>query len=110
MIGLVDLLASWRTTKWPPARFAWAILKAFKLAVVMLWRRGTTALPRNAVHCPVCGRSFGKFYTLGRKPKSRRNALCPFCDSRERSRLTFLFLATMPPPRADLAYCAGSLP
>ena len=71
-------------------------LKAFELRLRRLRRRAAPLLyPGDAMHCPVCDRSFGKFRTAGRKPKSRRNALCPFCASRERDRLAFLFLATL---------------
>ena len=44
----------------------------------------------DAVHCPVCERSAIAFLPSGKPP--RPHVLCPFCGSRERARLTWLFL------------------
>ena len=46
----------------------------------------------DAMHCPVCDRSFRKFRAAGRKQERRANAVCPFCGARERDRLAHLFL------------------
>ena len=46
----------------------------------------------DAVHCPVCDRSFRRFRAAGRKQERRANAICPFCGARERDRLAYLFL------------------
>ena len=55
----------------------------------------------GALHCPVCARSFRRFRAAGRKPQRRANAVCPFCASRERDRLAYLFLQD--------AYVAGPI-
>jgi SAM-dependent methyltransferase len=44
----------------------------------------------DAVHCPVCERGAIAFLPSGKPP--RPHVLCPFCGSRERARLTWLFL------------------
>ena len=54
----------------------------------------------NAVHCPVCDRSFRGFRSAGNKRNRRPNAVCPYCAARERDRLTFLFLASPAGPAA----------
>lgn len=48
-------------------------------------------LKGDAVHCPVCEKSFRKFLPYGYVTK-RENALCPNCLSLERHRLMWLFL------------------
>lgn len=83
------------------------------------WRRRAAPLvyAGDAVHCPVCGRSFRKFRSAGRKPVRRRGAVCPWCASRERDRLAFLFLRRLEPvgrllhiaPEACLAPCLRRL-
>ena len=44
----------------------------------------------NNVQCPICGKSFRKFFPYGRE--ARDNALCTNCLSLERHRLIYLFL------------------
>lgn len=71
----------------------------------------------DAVHCPVCDRSFRKFRSAGRKPARRRGAVCPHCAARERDRLAFLFLRELEPvgnllhiaPEACLVPCLRRL-
>lgn len=46
----------------------------------------------DAVHCPVCDRDFDKFLPAGTGARARPGAVCPFCRSRERDRLTWLYL------------------
>jgi predicted SAM-dependent methyltransferase len=46
----------------------------------------------DAVHCPVCGGSFRHFLPAGSGKRARPGAVCPGCRSRERDRLTWLFL------------------
>lgn len=58
-------------------------------------RAAPLLLAGSAMHCPVCARSFRRFRAAGRKPERRANAVCPFCASRERDRLAFLFLRDM---------------
>ena len=62
-------------------------------------RRGVAPLlyRGDAVYCPVCARSFRAFRSAGRKPHRRRGAVCAYCASRERDRLTFLFLRRLEP-------------
>ena len=63
----------------------------------------------NAVHCPVCRRSFRKFRPAGTRRTRRENAVCPYCSSRERDRLTYLFLsasAGAPPLGSPLLHIA----
>ena len=55
-------------------------------------RAAPVLLAGGAMHCPVCTRSFRRFRAAGRRPERRANAVCPFCASRERDRLAFLFL------------------
>lgn len=50
----------------------------------------------NNVTCPVCERSFKKFFPYGRI-KPRENALCPNCLSLERHRLMWLYLKEKTP-------------
>lgn len=47
----------------------------------------------DAVHCPVCDHDFSRFLPAGSGDRSRDAAVCPLCRSRERDRLTWLFLA-----------------
>lgn len=58
-------------------------------------RAAPVLLAGSAMHCPVCARSFRRFRSAGRKRQRRTNAVCPFCASRERDRLAFLFLRDM---------------
>ena len=51
-----------------------------------------------AVHCPVCQRSFRGFRPAAKRHARRDNAICPFCASRERDRLAFLFLCAPKAP------------
>ena len=51
----------------------------------------------DAMHCPLCARSFRKFRTAGRNAARRENAVCPACGSRERDRLACLFLRQLEP-------------
>lgn len=46
----------------------------------------------DAVHCPVCGQDFSCFLPAGTGKRARDGAVCPGCRSRERDRLTWLFL------------------
>ncbi len=46
----------------------------------------------DAVHCPVCGGDFAHFLPAGSGARARPGAVCPRCRSRERDRLTWLFL------------------
>jgi SAM-dependent methyltransferase len=50
----------------------------------------------DAVHCPVCEHDFSKFLPAGTGKRYREQAVCPFCRSRERDRLTWLFLQQRP--------------
>lgn len=52
----------------------------------------------DAVHCPVCDRSFRGFRSAGNRRTRRPNAVCPYCAARERDRLTFLFLTSADGP------------
>jgi len=46
----------------------------------------------DAVHCPCCGGDFSEFLPAGSGARARPGAVCPLCRSRERDRLTWLFL------------------
>ncbi|MEM1403104.1 MAG: methyltransferase domain-containing protein [Pseudomonadota bacterium] len=46
----------------------------------------------DAVHCPVCSQDFALFLPAGTGKRARPGAVCPGCRSRERDRLTWLFL------------------
>ncbi|MEE4279659.1 MAG: methyltransferase domain-containing protein, partial [Halieaceae bacterium] len=46
----------------------------------------------DAVHCPVCDGNFKHFLPAGSGERARPGAVCPRCRSRERDRLTWLFL------------------
>ncbi|MDP5071015.1 MAG: class I SAM-dependent methyltransferase [Congregibacter sp.] len=46
----------------------------------------------DAVHCPVCDHSFSHFLPAGSGQRLRPGAVCPLCRSRERDRLSWLFL------------------
>ncbi|MCY3838534.1 MAG: methyltransferase domain-containing protein [Gammaproteobacteria bacterium] len=74
------------------------------------WRRSAAPVTwaGDAVHCPVCDRSFRGFRPAGRKRTRRPNAVCPYCTARERDRLTFLFLASErgPPAGGPLLHIA----
>ena len=71
----------------------------------------------DAMRCPVCARSFRKFRAAGGGTARRRNAVCPYCASRERDRLAFLFLRRLEPvgrllhiaPEACLVSCLRGL-
>jgi len=62
----------------------------------------------DAVHCPICERSFRGFRPAGRRRTRRDNAICPYCTARERDRLAFLFLRGRegPPRGAPLLHVA----
>lgn len=47
-------------------------------------------LKGDAVHCPICERGAITFLPSGKPP--RPHVLCPFCGSRERARMMWLFL------------------
>ena len=55
-------------------------------------RLSTVIYHGDAVHCPVCERSFSKFLPAGTGKRRRDNAVCPRCRARERDRLTWLFM------------------
>jgi predicted SAM-dependent methyltransferase len=46
----------------------------------------------DAVHCPVCQGDFRHFLPAGSGKRARAAAVCPGCRSRERDRLTWLFV------------------
>lgn len=46
----------------------------------------------DAVACPICGHSFSQFLPAGTGARARSAAVCPLCRSRERDRLSWLFL------------------
>ncbi|MFT7287637.1 MAG: putative SAM-dependent methyltransferase [Halieaceae bacterium] len=46
----------------------------------------------DAVHCPVCSHDFARFLPAGSGDRGREAAVCPLCRSRERDRLSWLFL------------------
>lgn len=46
----------------------------------------------DAVYCPVCNHSFARFLPAGSGARARDGAVCPRCRSRERDRLSWLFL------------------
>lgn len=46
----------------------------------------------DAVECPVCEHSFSRFLPAGTGKRARDSAVCPLCRSRERDRLSWLFL------------------
>lgn len=46
----------------------------------------------DAVHCPVCEQDFARFLPAGSGKRARDAAVCPGCRSRERDRLTWIFL------------------
>lgn len=50
----------------------------------------------DAVYCPVCDHSFSQFLPAGTAERRRDNAVCPYCRSRERDRLTWLFVQSRP--------------
>ena len=53
----------------------------------------------DAVHCPICVRSFRGFRPAGKRRARRENAICAYCASRERDRLAYLFLCSADGPR-----------
>ncbi|MFA6422557.1 MAG: methyltransferase domain-containing protein [Candidatus Buchananbacteria bacterium] len=59
------------------------ILKKAKRNAKMIFYVG------NGVECPCCGKKFKKFIDIS---ATRKNAICPNCDSYERHRLLWLFL------------------
>ncbi|WP_375583640.1 class I SAM-dependent methyltransferase [Cyclobacterium xiamenense] len=75
-------LISW-TIRYVPRRYL-QLFSHFFLRLAAVFYRG------NAVHCPICERSFRKFLPYGRV--GRDNALCPNCLGLERHRLMWLFL------------------
>jgi predicted SAM-dependent methyltransferase len=46
----------------------------------------------SEVHCPVCDHEFARFLPAGSGDRARDRAVCPLCRSRERDRLSWLFL------------------
>lgn len=50
----------------------------------------------NKFFCPVCRRRASRFKSAGSGYERRQNAVCPFCKSRERDRLTSLFFDKYP--------------
>jgi len=52
--------------------------------------------PGDRYHCPVCEGNFGRFRPAGTGHRHRENAVCPSCRSRERDRLTWLFISARP--------------
>jgi SAM-dependent methyltransferase len=61
-----------------------------QVAALRLYRRVRARSHRgDAVFCPLCSRSFSQFAMVGSPP---RRGACPFCDSRERHRLLWLYL------------------
>ena len=76
-------------------------LKRLEYRLRRLRRRAAPVIwAGNAVHCPVCDRSFRGFRPAGKRRARRPNAVCPRCASRERDRLTFLFLGGTDAPVA----------
>lgn len=72
-------------------------MQFFKAAEVRLREiRNRLLAPRlhggDAVHCPVCEGHFRHFLPAGSGKRARPAAVCPGCRSRERDRLTWLFL------------------
>ena len=93
-------------------------LKRFEKSLRRLRRRAAPLVyAGGAMQCPVCARSFRKFRSAGRKTARRRGAVCPYCASRERDRLAFLFLRGLEPvgrllhiaPEACLVSCLRRL-
>ncbi len=59
------------------------------------WRNRVIAPKRyqgDAVYCPVCEGSFSHFLPAGTGARRREQAVCPVCRSRERDRLSWLFI------------------
>ncbi|HRH70368.1 MAG TPA: methyltransferase domain-containing protein [Flavobacteriales bacterium] len=56
------------------------------------WRNAlrNRALHGDTVHCPICGKGAIAYLPSGSPP--RPHVLCPFCGSRERARMAWLFL------------------
>ena len=74
------------------------LLKSLEVRLRALRNQITPLIYRgDAVYCPVCEKSFSKFLPAGTGDRHRTGAVCPYCRSRERDRLTWLFLH----PRAD---------
>lgn len=71
-------------------------MQFLKAAEVKLrqWRNSLAPLLHggDTVYCPVCQSSFGRFLPAGSGKRARPAAVCPGCRSRERDRLTWLFL------------------
>ncbi|MCV6625478.1 MAG: methyltransferase domain-containing protein [Cellvibrionaceae bacterium] len=61
-------------------------LRQFRNKLAPLIYRG------DKCHCPVCNKSFSHFVSAGKGQARRENAVCPYCRSRERDRLNWLFL------------------
>jgi SAM-dependent methyltransferase len=59
----------------------------------VLRRVRSVVLKGNRFYCPVCGKSFRKFYPFGVNP--RPNACCPNCGSLERHRFFWVALRTL---------------
>ena len=69
------------------------ILKGLEIRIRRLrdWAAPITHAGKT-MHCPVCEHGFRAFRSAGSKASRRRNAICPYCASRERDRLAYLFL------------------
>lgn len=85
------------------------ILEGLELRVRRLRRMASPLLwAGDAVHCPICERSFRGFRRAGKRRTRRANAICPYCTARERDRLAFLFLrgSEQPPAGSPLLHVA----
>jgi SAM-dependent methyltransferase len=72
-------------------------LKSVEVKIRALRNRLSPLIYRgDAVFCPVCEHSFRKFLPAGSGERYRTGAVCPLCRSRERDRLTWLFLQSRP--------------
>ena len=77
------------------------LLKGLESRVRGLRRRASPLFwGGDAVHCPVCQRSFRGFRPAGRRQARRDNAICPYCTARERDRLAYLMLCGPKAPPA----------
>ena len=76
------------------------VLERLEARIRRLRRRASPLVwAGDAVHCPVCDRSFRGFRPAGKRRARRENAICPYCASRERDRLVFLFLCSAEAPQ-----------
>lgn len=77
------------------------LLKGLESRVRGLRRRASPLFwAGDAVHCPVCQRSFRGFRPAGKRQVRRDNAICPYCTARERDRLAYLLLCGPKAPPA----------